>query len=112
MSERLLHTYADAPTSSAQGPGMARRAPRGGAAGRRAFRLRLVTYLPSRPAKGDVLTMNVMRTVGSSTCTAKKAYYHYSLLPYRKITTISGIICNELSVHAVTACMWHCVELG
>jgi len=37
--------------------------------GRRTLMLRLVTYLPSRPAKGDVFTMNVMRTVGSSTCT-------------------------------------------
>ena len=32
-----------------------------------ALRLRLVTNLPSWPAKGEVLTENVMRTVGSST---------------------------------------------
>ena len=30
--------------------------------------LRLVTNLPSRPAKGEVFTMKVIRTVGSSTC--------------------------------------------
>ena len=29
--------------------------------------LREVTNLPSRPANGDVFTLNVMRTVGSST---------------------------------------------
>ena len=38
------------------------------AAARDTLMLRLVTNLPSRPAKGLVLTRNVMRTVGSSTC--------------------------------------------
>ena len=34
---------------------------------RRALIWRLVTYLPSRPASGEVLTPNVMRSVGAST---------------------------------------------
>ena len=33
----------------------------------RALIWRLVTYLPSRPASGDVFTPNVMRSVGAST---------------------------------------------
>ena len=34
---------------------------------RRSLMLREVTYLPSRPANGELLTWNVMLTVGSST---------------------------------------------
>lgn len=36
--------------------------------GARTLRLRDVTYLPSCPANGEVLTKNAIRTVGSSTC--------------------------------------------
>lgn len=41
--------------------------PRGAHRSRRSLRLRLVTNLPSLPAKGEVLTLKVMDTVGSST---------------------------------------------
>ena len=40
---------------------------------RRSLMFRVVTYFPSRPAKGESLTINVMLTVGSSTLKAGNA---------------------------------------
>mmetsp|Transcript_30297 Transcript_30297/g.77258 ORF Transcript_30297/g.77258 Transcript_30297/m.77258 type:complete len:375 (-) Transcript_30297:982-2106(-) len=81
----------DTTNASAVSPGSTRSARlRSSSRSRRSLRLREVTNLPSLPAKGEVLTLNVMDTVGSSTSIVSSAMG----LPRSQI--VSPILMSEM----------------
>ena len=52
--------------------------------------LRLVTYLPSRPANGESLTRNIMETVGSSTLIGASA------IGFSRSASVSPIVTSSM----------------